>query len=315
MEYRRLGRSGMKVSEVSLGTWQTFGGKVDEAAAGEIVRTSYDAGINFFDTADVYRRGEAEVCLGKALRELPRDTYVLATKVRGKMGDWPTQVGLSRKHIFDAIDASLKRLGVEYVDLYQAHHPDEDTPLDETLRAFDDLVKAGKIRYAGVSNFPADQLIQAHGIAEEMGLDKIVSNQPVYNMFRREIEAEVVPASQKLGIGQVVYSPLAQGVLTGKYNAGEVPPESRAAEAKPGTSVHKYLAEERVEKARRIGQIADELGLSMTHLALVWCLRQANVSSVICGASRAEQIAENAAASGKTVPADVLERIEGILAE
>ena len=314
MEYRKLGRSGLKVSEVGLGSWLTVGHALDEAGTASIVGKAYDLGVNFFDTANVYAGGAAEEIVGKAVRDLPRDTYVLATKVFFPMGEKPNQQGLSRKHILDQADASLRRLGADYIDLYQAHRFDEGTPLDETLRAFDDLVRAGKVRYVGTSMWTAEQIMQAHALAERMNLDKIVSNQPSYNMLRREVERDVIPACEKLGVGQVAYSPLAQGVLTGKYSGGKIPPGSRAADPKrEGRFISGYLTEDAVGRVERLQAVAGELGMSMPQLALAWCLRHENVSSVICGAKRSEQIEENAAASGKAIPEDALRRIDDIL--
>jgi len=316
MQYRRLGRSGLKVSEVALGSWLTYGRSVDEPSAGQIVRRAYELGINFFDTANVYARGAAEEIVGKAVAELPRDTFVLATKVFFPMGDRPTQSGLSRKHILEQADASLKRLGTEYVDLYQAHRYDSDAPLDETLRAFDDLVRSGKVLYVGVSNWSANQIMEAHALSEQMGLDRIVSSQPVYNMLRREAEKDLLPTCETLGVGQVVYSPLAQGVLTGKYGGGQVPPDSRAADPKgEGRFMGKYLDAENLRRVELLAAVAADVGMTMPQMALAWCLRHANVASVICGAKRPEQIEQNAAASGQAIPADALRKIDEILSD
>jgi len=314
MEYRKLGRSGLKVSEVALGSWLTYGRAVDDSTAGEIIHKAYDLGINYFDTANVYAGGAAEEAVGKALAEMPRDTYVLATKVFFPMGEQPNQSGLSRKHIHEQLDASLRRLGADYVDIYFAHRFDNDTPLDETLRAFDDLVRAGKVLYVGVSMWTADQMMEAHALAEGMNLDKIVTSQPSYSMLRRDIEKDVLVTCERLGIGQVVYSPLAQGVLTGKYTGGKIPLGSRAsAPEKQGRFMGRLLEPETLEQVDHLAAVAAELGMSMAQLALAWCLRQENVASVICGATRPAQIADNAAASGKTIPADALARIEEIL--
>jgi aryl-alcohol dehydrogenase-like predicted oxidoreductase len=216
VEYRRLGGSGVKVSEISLGSWLTYGGSVAEEQATACINRAYEIGINFFDTANVYMRGAAEEIVGRALRNVERDSYFLATKVYFPMGEGPNDSGLSRKHITEQCHASLKRLGVDYVDLFQCHRYDENTPLEETLRALDDLVRQGKVLYVGVSEWTADQISDASKIAKEMNLDRIVSNQPQYNMIQRRIEAEVIPLCEREGIGQVVFSPLAQGVLTGK---------------------------------------------------------------------------------------------------
>jgi aryl-alcohol dehydrogenase-like predicted oxidoreductase len=222
MEYRRLGRAGVQVSSISLGSWLTYGsGNVDTGI--QCIKTAYDLGINFFDTANVYRRGEAEEVVGRALKDIRRDTYVLATKVFFPMHDSPNGSGLSRKHIMEQYEASLRRLGVEYVDLYQCHRYDVNTPLEETLRALDDLVTQGKVLYVGVSEWSAVQIDDAVAIARELNLDRIVSNQPIYNMLERYIEGEIIPLCEREGIGQIVFSPLAQGVLTGKYKPGQHP--------------------------------------------------------------------------------------------
>ncbi len=313
MEYRKLGRSGLMVSEVSLGSWLTFGAGVDDNTAGDCIHKAYELGINLFDTADAYNRGAAETVLGKVLPDFPRDTVVIATKVFFPMGDWPTQVGLSRKHIHDQVHASLKRLGVDYIDLYQAHRFDETTPVDETLRAFDDLIRQGKVLYAGVSNWSAEQIINAHGLAEEMGLDKTVSHQPIYNMFNRHIEKDIIPACEKLGVSQIVFSPLAQGALTGKYLGGKIPEDSRAASSTGKHSVHQFFTEERNAQVELLVAIAAQLDMTMAQLALAWCLRQENVASVITGATKVAHVEDNAAAAGKTIPEDALQRIEDIL--
>lgn len=314
MKYRRLGRSGLKVSKVGLGSWLTVGHAVDEQATETIVHKAHDLGVNFFDTANVYAAGEAEQLVGKALADLPRDEYVLATKLFFPMGDKPNQSGLSRKHVRHQADASLKRLGADYIDLYQAHRYDNDTPLDEVLRAFDDLVRAGKVLYVGVSMWTGNQIMEAHAIAEQMNLDRIVSSQPPYNMLHRDAEKDLIPTCENLGVGQVVYSPLAQGVLTGKYSGGKVPPHSRGADAKgEGRFMGHYLAQGNLQRVERLAAVAAEAGMTMTQLALAWCLRHENVSSVICGAKTPEQMEENVAASGKTIPADALQRIDDIL--
>jgi len=314
MEYRKLGRSGVRVSEVALGSWLTYGRSVDAAVAAAVIRRAYELGINYFDTANVYAGGEAERIVGKALAEMPRDRIVLATKVFFPMGEHPNQSGLSRKHILEQIDASLGRLGMDYVDIYFAHRFDEDTPLDETLRAFDDIVRAGKALYVGVSEWSANQMMEAHALAERMGLDLIVVNQPSYSMLRRNIEKDVIPTCRKLGIGQVVFSPLAQGVLTGKYSGGQVPAGSRGADPTgEGRFMGPHLSEETLAKVDRLAPIAAEVGMTMAQLALAWCLRDDNVASVICGAKTAEQIADNAGASGKKIPDEALQKIDQIL--
>ena len=314
MEYRKLGRSGLKVSEIALGSWLTYGQTVDEEAATQIIHKAFELGINLFDTANVYAAGAAEKIVGKALRELPRDEYVLATKCFFPMGPKPNQSGLSRKHIHDQAEASLRRLGLDYIDLYQAHRFDNDTPLDETLRAFDDLVRAGKVRYVGVSSWMANQMIEAHAVAERLMLDQIVSHQPMYNMFNRSIEKDIIPTCETLGIGQIVYGPLAQGTLTGKYAGGKIPQGSRASEPeKQGKFMAKYLTEENHKRVEYLRPIAAELDMTMAQLALAWCLRQENLSAVICGATKPTQIEDNSAAAGKKIPPDTLNRIDEIL--
>lgn len=314
MKYRRLGHSGVKVSEISLGSWLTYGGYVDDGSSERIIDKAYESGINFFDTANIYAAGVAEEVVGKALKKYPRSSYVLATKVWGKMGDGPNDRGLSRKHILEQCDASLKRLQMDYIDLYYCHHMDPDTPLEETLRALDDLVRQGKVLYIGVSNWTASLITEAVGIADRMLLDRIVVNQPPYNMFNRDIEKELLPQCAKFGISQVVYSPLAQGVLSGKYkNADDFPKGSRAEHAQHTTFFKSYLSEENLQKIEKLRSVANELDLTLPQLALAWVLRHEHVSSAIIGASRAEQIDDNVKASGVELSKDVLEQIETIL--
>jgi voltage-dependent potassium channel beta subunit len=311
MQYRHLGKSGLKVSEISLGSWLTYGGYVERENAVKAIQTAYGLGINFYDTANVYERGEAEKLMGEALRAFPRESYVLATKVFGQMGDGPNDRGLSRKHIMEQCHASLKRLGADYVDLYYCHRHDPSTPMEETLRALDDLVRQGKVLYVGVSEWTTAQMVEAHAIADRYLLDRIVVNQPIYNMFNRYIEKEVILYGERGGIGQVVFSPLAQGLLTGKYSSvNEVPADSRAAKL---DGMRKNVTEEKINKVRELGKVASELELTVGQLALSWILRQPNVSSALVGASRPEQIEENAKASGIVLSADVIERIEHIL--
>jgi aryl-alcohol dehydrogenase-like predicted oxidoreductase len=315
MEYRRLGGSGVKVSEISLGSWLTYGGTVAEQQATACIHRAYDLGINFFDTANVYVRGAAEEIVGNALKGFKRDSYFLATKVYFPMGVGPNDRGLSRKHIMEQCHASLKRLGVDYVDLYQCHRYDEGTPLEETLRALDDLVRQGKVLYVGVSEWTADQIADALRLAKEMNLDRIVSNQPRYNMIQRQIEAEVVPLSEREGVGQVVFSPLAQGVLTGKYRPGEAPEGgTRAADPESSRFMRQLMNEDVLSAVEGLRAVASDAGLTMSQLALAWVLRQENVSSAIIGASRPEQVEDNAAASGTHLPPDALDRIDEMLA-
>ncbi len=311
MKYRRLGGSGLKVSEISLGSWLTYGGYVERENAVNAIKQAYELGINFFDTANVYEQGAAEELMGEALKAYPRSSYVLATKVFWPMGSGPNDKGLSRKHVIEQANASLKRLGHDYVDIYYCHRHDPDTPMEETLRALDDLVRQGKVLYVGVSEWKASQMAEALAIADKYLLDRIVVNQPVYNMFNRYIEPEIIPLGEKRGIGQVVFSPLAQGLLTGKYtSAQDIPANSRAAKLE---WVKNGITEEKIAQVRQLSEIASDLGIKVSQLALAWILRQPNVASALVGASRPEQITENAQASGIELSADVLERIEGIL--
>jgi aryl-alcohol dehydrogenase-like predicted oxidoreductase len=287
---------------------------VEKERAIATIDKAYELGINFFDTANVYAHGEAERVVGEALRKYPRDSYVLATKVFWPMGSGPNDRGLSRKHVFEQAHASLKRLGTDYVDIYYCHRYDPETPVDETLRTIDDLVRQGKVLYVGVSEWTAAQIQEALQTADRYLLDRIVVNQPVYNMFNRYIEKEVIPLSERNGIGQVVFSPLAQGLLTGKYRKGApVPENSRAADPQAGSMIKNLLTDDRLEKVEQLRAVADELGITLSQLALAWILRQPNVASALIGASRPEQVEENVKASGMTLSGDVLERIEHIL--
>ena len=311
MKYRRLGGTGLKVSEISLGSWLTYGGYVEQDNAVKAIETAYSLGVNFFDTANVYEKGAAEKVLGATLSSYPRESYVLATKVFGVMGDGPNDRGLSRKHITEQCHASLKRLGAEYVDLLYCHRYDPETPIEETLRALDDLVRQGKVLYVGVSEWTAAQMAEALAVADRYLLDHIVVNQPIYNMFERYIEKEIIPLGERKGIGQVVFSPLAQGLLTGKYSSvSDIPADSRAAKL---DWMRKGITEEKIAKVQELGSIAAELGLSVGNLALAWILRQPNVASALVGASRPEQVEENVKASGIELPEDVLTRIEEII--
>ncbi|OAB25526.1 voltage-gated potassium channel [Paenibacillus macquariensis subsp. defensor] len=311
MKYRRLGGSGLKVSEISLGSWLTYGGYVERENSVNAIKTAYDLGINFFDTANVYEKGAAEELVGKALKAYPRESYVLATKAFWPMGEGPNDRGLSRKHIIEQANASLKRLGHDYVDIFYCHRHDPETPIQETLRALDDLVRQGKVLYVGVSEWQASQIAEAMGVADRYLLDRIVVNQPIYNMFERYIEKEIMPLSERSGIGQVVFSPLAQGLLTGKYtSASDIPTDSRAAKIE---WVRKGITDERIKQVQQLEIIADELGISVGNLALAWILRNSNVASALVGASRPEQVTENAKASGIELGEDILKQIEDIL--
>jgi len=314
MEYRRLGAAGAKVSEIALGNWITHGGSVGDDAAKACVRAALDNGIIFFDTADIYERGKAEAVLGKALKGVKRSDYFLATKTFWSMGDNPNDRGLSRKHIMESIDGSLERLKTDYVDLYQAHRYDRHTPLLETMRAFNDLVRSGKVHYIGISEWTAEQINDALGIADEMGFDRIVSSQPQYSMLWRVPEQEVMEICRQEGIGQAVFSPLATGVLTGKYRPGEKPPkDSRAA---TGGVMNDMLMNDRVFAAvQELRPLAEEAGISMATLALAWVLQNDNVSAAIIGATRPEQVVENVKASGVVLEQGLMKRIDEILAD
>ncbi|MFD2169711.1 aldo/keto reductase family protein [Tumebacillus lipolyticus] len=318
MKYRRLGRSGLKVSEIALGSWLTYGGYTEDQAATACIDQAYELGINFFDTANVYRRGEAEKVVGKALAKYPRESYVLATKAFWPMGEGPNDRGLSRKHIIEQVNASLKRLNVDYIDLWQCHRYDQETPLDETLRAIDDLITQGKILYAGVSEWKASQIADALHTADKLLLDRIVSNQPQYSMLERYIEPEIIPLSEREGVGQVVWSPLAQGMLTGKYKQGEAHPAgSRAAvedKAVSGT-IQRFFTAENFAKVERLQTVAERKACSLAQLAIAWILRQPNVSAAIVGASRPEQVVENVKALDVVLSAGDLEEIEAILTQ
>jgi aryl-alcohol dehydrogenase-like predicted oxidoreductase len=314
VRYRKLGGSGVTVSEISLGSWLTYGGSVEDERAAACIHRAFELGVNFFDTANVYRRGAAEEVTGRALKAFRRDDFVLATKVYFPMGDGPNDRGLSRKHIMEQCHASLRRLGVDYVDLYQCHRPDPEAPLEETLRALDDLVTQGKVLYVGVSMWPAELLDEAHRLRVKLNLDPIVTNQPEYSMLTRDIEDDVLPISKQLSIGQIVYSPLAQGVLTGKYRPGEQPATGTRA-ATPGDSdfIERFMRDDVLGAVQGLRPIADELGITMAQLALAWVLREPGVSSAIVGATRLEQVDENLAASGIDLPPEVLQRIDETL--
>jgi len=316
MQYRRLGSTGLKVSEVSLGSWLTYGNGVGDETAISTIHQAFESGINFFDTANVYNRGEAEKVVGKALSKYTRSDYVLATKAFFPMGDGPNDRGLSRKHIMEAFHASLKRLNVDYVDILYCHRYDPDTPVEETLRAFDDLIRQGKVLYAGISEWTAAQIEEAMRVSDAKLLNRFVVNQPQYSMLKREIEKEVIPVSEKNGVGQVVFSPLAQGFLTGKYKSmNDFPKDSRAANEKMNVFVHRFLSEDVFEKIGKLSAIADEAGIPLAQMALSWILRLKNISSALIGASRPEQVAQNAKASGTVLSADTLAAIERVLGD
>ncbi len=314
MHYRKLGNTGLKVSEISLGSWLTYGNAVEKDTALRTMDRAYELGVNFFDTANVYNRGEAEKVVGEALRRHERASYVLATKVFFPMSDRPNDSGLSRKHMMESAEASLKRLGLDYVDILYCHRFDPETPLEETLRAFDDLIRQGKVLYAGISEWTAAQIEQAARVSDRLLLHPIVVNQPKYNLLHRFIEQEVIPVSERNGIGQVVFSPLAQGLLTGKYRSvDDLPADSRAANSRMNFFIKRDLTPDALEKVSRLTAIADGLGMPLSRLALAWILRQPNVASALVGASRPEQIEENVKASGVILDDNTLDAIEEAL--
>lgn len=317
MEFRRLGRSGLKISEITYGNWITHGSQVTDDLAMKTMQAALDAGITTFDTADVYAETRAEEVMGKALKGQRRESLEILTKVYWPTGPGVNDRGLSRKHVMESCENSLRRLQTDYVDLYQAHRYDYETPLEETLRAFDDLVRQGKVLYVGVSEWTAPQIREAVRLATEMGFDRIISSHPQYNMLWRVIEAEVVPASEELGIGQIVWSPVAQGVLTGKYKKGAAAPEgSRATDASGGSDfVSRWLRDEVLDAVENLQPIAKDMNLTMSQLAIAWVLSNPNVSSAIVGASRPEQITENAQAAGVTLPEDVRSAIDYALGD
>jgi len=319
MEHRYLGSSGLQISEIAYGNWITHGGQVEKDAATACVHAALDAGITTFDTADVYMNGAAEEVLGEALRGQRRESLEIFTKVYWSTGPkGPNDAGLSRKHILEAVNGSLRRLGTEYVDLYQAHRYDHTTPLEETMQAFADVVRQGKALYIGVSEWSAAQIRAGYALARELHVP-LISNQPQYSMLWRVIEAEVVPTSREVGMGQVVFSPIAQGVLTGKYRAGQQPPAgSRATDEKGGGAIFikRFLDHPGLlERVAELQPVADEVGLTMAQLAVAWVLQNDNVGAAIIGASRPEQVAENVKASGVTIPTELLTRIDEILGE
>jgi aryl-alcohol dehydrogenase-like predicted oxidoreductase len=314
MEYRHLGRSGLKISEIAYGNWITHGSQVEEQAAAECVAAALDEGITTFDTADVYAGTRAEEVLGRALHGVRRESLEIFTKAFWPVGHGQNDRGLSRKHIMESAHNSLRRLQTDYLDLYQAHRYDHETPLEETLRAFDDLVRQGKVLYVGVSEWRAEEIAAAVRIAAQMGFDKIVSNQPQYSMIWRVIESEVVPLCEKEGIGQVVFSPIAQGVLTGKYlPGGAAPAGSRATDSRGSQFITGYLSEDILSRVQQLKPLAEEAGLTLAQLAVAWTLQNPNVSAAIVGATRPEQVRENVRASGVRLDAEILRRIDEVL--
>jgi aryl-alcohol dehydrogenase-like predicted oxidoreductase len=317
VQFRYLGNSGLKVSEISYGNWVTHGSQVEADQATECVHAALDAGITTFDTADVYANTKAETVLGEALQGQRRESVEILTKVFGPIGPrGPNDLGLSRKHIMEAVNGSLTRLQTDYIDLYQAHRYDYETPLEETMQAFADVVRMGKVLYIGVSEWTAEQLRDGAALAKDLGV-QLISNQPQYSMLWRVIEAEVVPTSVELGISQVVWSPIAQGVLTGKYvPGGELPAGSRATDDKGGANmIKRWMRDDVLTRVQELKPLADEVGLSLAELAIAWVLQNDNVATAIIGASRPEQVHQNAKAAGVTIPAEVLTKIDDVLGD
>jgi aryl-alcohol dehydrogenase-like predicted oxidoreductase len=315
MDSRTLGSSGLKISELAYGNWLTHASQVEEDAAVACVRQALDEGITSFDTADVYANTAAESVLGRALKDERRESLEIFTKVYFPTGPGgPNDVGLSRKHIMESIDGSLKRLQTDYVDLYQAHRYDYETPLEETMTAFADIVHSGRAHYIGVSEWTAEEIRAGHALAQELHIP-LVSNQPQYSMLWRVIETEVVPTCQELGLGQIVFSPIAQGVLTGKYKPGAEPPEgSRATDTKGGADmVKRWMRDDVLQRVQQLSPLADQAGLSLAQMAIAWVLQNDNVSAAIIGASRPEQVTENAKAAGVRLDADLLKAIDEVL--
>lgn len=322
MEYRRLGKSGIRVSALSFGAWVTFGNQVKVDDAVDMMRTAYDAGVNFFDNAEIYGRGKAELVMGEALKKLGwrRDSYLISSKVIwGSIREpKPTQYGLHRKHVFEACDQALERLGVAYLDFYLCHRPDPNVPMEEVVRAMTDLIQMGKVFYWGTSEWSAQQIMEAHSVARQYNLMPATMEQPEYNMFqRRRIEVDYARLYETIGLGTTIWSPLASGILTGKYNEG-IPKDTRVNLKGYGWLKEIFESEKgkrRIEKARQLTKVADDLGTSLAKLSLAWCLKNPNVSTVITGASRVEQVQENMQAL-EVVPQltdDVMQTIENIL--
>lgn len=312
MQYRSLGTSGLRVSEIALGSWLTYGATVDVAGATRIVEAALELGIQTFDTADVYAGGAAEDVLREALRGAMRHKVVIATKAFFPMSEDPNDRGLSRKHLFESVDASLRRLGTDYLDLHQCHRFDESVPIEETVRAYEDLIRAGKVLYWGVSEWKHAQIEAAADVADRRHAYRPISSQPQYSMLRRGIEKRVLRVCAKLGIGQIVWSPLAQGVLTGKYGSGSRPEGTRAAHPFQSRFMEPFLTEEMLARVERLRPIAAELDLTLAQLAIAWVLRQPNVASAIVGATSPAQLQETAKASGITLPPETLAKIDAL---
>ncbi|MBV9830771.1 MAG: aldo/keto reductase family protein [Marmoricola sp.] len=317
MDFRYLGNSGLKISEITYGNWLTHGSQVENEVATQCVRTALDEGISTFDTADVYANTAAETVLGEALKGERRESLEIFTKVY-----WPTgprgknDTGLSRKHILESINGSLQRLQTDYVDLYQAHRYDVETPLEETMQAFADVVRQGKALYIGVSEWTAEQIREAHALARDLGV-QLISSQPQYSMLWRVIEDEVVPTCEELGISQIVWSPIGQGVLSGKYQPGQAPPEgSRATDEKGGADmIKRFMQDDVLTRVQALRPVAEELDLTMAQLAVAWVLQNDNVGAALVGASRPEQVTENVKAAGVKIPAELMAKIDDVLGD
>jgi aryl-alcohol dehydrogenase-like predicted oxidoreductase len=316
VEFRYVGNSGFKISEITYGNWLTHASQVENDQAKACVRAALDAGVSTFDTADAYANTKAEVVLGEALSGERRESLEILTKVYWPVGPkGHNDVGLSRKHIMESINGSLKRLQTDYVDLYQAHRYDYETPLDETIQAFADVVRMGKALYIGVSEWSAQQIQDGHDLAEQLGIH-LISNQPQYSMLWRVIESDIVPVCVSLGMSQIVFSPIAQGVLTGKYRPGEQPPAgSRATDEKGGGAdiIKRWMYDDVLKRVQQLAPLADEAGLTMAQLAVAWTLQNDNVASAIIGASRPEQVTDNVAAAGVKLDDDLLAKIDQVL--
>jgi aryl-alcohol dehydrogenase-like predicted oxidoreductase len=313
MNHRHLGQSGLVVSEISYGNWITHGSQVEKDAAIACVRAALDEGITTFDTADIYAKTKAEDVLGEALAGERRQGLEIFTKVYWPTGPGMNDRGLSRKHIMESIEGSLRRLRTDYVDLYQAHRYDFETPLEETMLAFADLVRQGKVLYVGVSEWTAEQIRQAAALARELKIP-LISNQPQYSLLWRVIEAEVIPACEKLGIGQIVWSPMAQGVLSGKYLPGQPPPPGSRATSEAGAQfIARFMNDDVLSRVQQLKPIAKEAGLTMPQLAIAWVLQNPNVSSAIVGATKPEQVRDNVKASGVTLDAAIMKRIDEVV--
>jgi aryl-alcohol dehydrogenase-like predicted oxidoreductase len=316
MEYRKLGNSGMYISEIAYGNWVTHGDQIDQEAATACVRTALELGITTFDTADAYAGTRAETALGEALDGVRREGLEIFTKVYFPTGEGKNDRGLSRKHIMESINGSLRRLRTDYVDLYQAHRYDYETPLEETMQAFADIVRAGKAHYIGVSEWTPDEIRAAAALADDLGI-QLISNQPQYNMLWRVIEDEIVPLSEELGLGQIVWSPIAQGVLTGKYAPGASAPAASRFSTAEGTvkADNRYLQPRVLERVQALRPLADEAGLSMAAFAVAWVLQNSNVSAAIVGASRPEQLKDNVTASGVSLDSALLAKVDEVLGD